>query len=333
MKLAAPAFLLALGLIALTTGGCGGRGGGGGGGGGDSGGLVGDDDTYSPPVPEGGSDSLRYLLREFYSSDATVGSGLTGLMNWHGDSGYELQNEGATADDGAKPFLIDDLQPDDLAALPLPEDGRDLSLANGVVSVSTSVCSWKRAEELTVRADQDVVLSTFDSYSRSYETSRTDFEDASEAMTFTPITTQLADVFSDSFDAEGVSSSVLMTLNSMTETSLAVTMDYSLVTHFRHGVFGVQEWEVPVFMVLSWLPEATEGSNSSHSLEQSYSLEVFFNLKHQRLRIVGNWSEIDSDFLDTDSPLWRVASVNMALQNSERLSAICGGEIDLPDEG
>ena len=48
------------------------------------------------------------MIREFYKDDETISAGLTGLLNWYDNAGYELLNQGATADDEGEAFQLED---------------------------------------------------------------------------------------------------------------------------------------------------------------------------------------------------------------------------------
>ena len=43
-----------------------------------------------PPAPEGLNEAARYMVREFYSDDATFEAGFQGFMNWFNDEGVSL---------------------------------------------------------------------------------------------------------------------------------------------------------------------------------------------------------------------------------------------------
>jgi len=297
--------------------------------------------TPPPPAPEGLDDAARFVFREFYADDATVGVGLTGLLNWYDDEGYSLAGQGATIDEqteteGVQPasaFTLADLQWEDLARLSLPDDDRNLEDANGTVSLQEMPCTWSETEALLTRPDQEVVFEgTFDSYDRTYVTSRDDYESAHESLEFASILSALPDLHADDHVHDGLESTVMITTNQIASTELGVTLEYEYLLDFRHGIYEVQGELTPVWMILSWLKEPASGQGGANTFEQSYSLEVTYGTDDTSLRIFANWSFVDSVIAGPDSPIWTTGAVNKARDAAQRLSDICSGEIELPAE-
>ncbi|MBJ94629.1 MAG: hypothetical protein CMP23_09155 [Rickettsiales bacterium] len=287
-----------------------------------------------PPAPEGLEEASRYMIREFYKDDAVVGAGLTGLLNWYDESGYELVNQGATAEDGGEAFQLEDITAADITSMPSFDDGRDLSKANGIVAISDMDCSWQEAESYLVRSDQDVVFEEFNAYQRSFLSSRELFEAATESLSFPNIATELAGLATGEVAiTDEQSGGIMLTSNEVSSTDLGVTLDYSLVLHFRHGLYQVQDQQLPVMMILSWLPSPVDSSSGSPTrFEQSYSIEVNYGLGDRTLRIFAVWTYVDSSFLGEDSSLWSIGAVNKSRDAAQRLSDICAGEIAVPAE-
>jgi hypothetical protein len=297
--------------------------------------------TPPPPAPEGLDDAARFVFREFYSDDATVGAGLTGLMNWYQDEGYSLEGQGATIDEDteledvrpASAFTLANLEWEDLARISLPDDGRDLVAANGIVSLQEMPCTWIETEALLTRSDQNVVFEgTFDSYERTYVTSRDDYEAARESLAFTPILSSLPDLHAPDYVHDGLEPSVMLTTNHIASTELGVTLNYDYLLDFRHGLYEVQGEQLPVWMILSWLKEPASGPGGANTFEQSYSIEVTYGTGDSSLRIFANWSYVDSEIAGPNSPIWSTGAVNKSRDAAQRLSDICSGEIELPAE-
>ncbi len=287
-----------------------------------------------PPAPEGLEEASRYMIREFYKNDDTVGAGLTGLLNWYDESGYELLNQGATAEDAGEAFQLEDITLDDIASMPDFADERDLSNANGIVSISEMDCAWQEAEAYLVRPDQHIVFDDFNEYSRSYETSRTAFETATTDLSFPAFTEELVGVSTgETTISDEQAGGLLLTRNQVESSELGVTLDYSLVLHFRHGIYEVQGEQVPVMMILSWLPEPVDSiSGSETTFEQSYSIELNYGMGEKTLRIFAVWTYVESSILGQDSSLWSIGAVNKSRDAAQRLSGICAGDIEVPAE-
>jgi hypothetical protein len=274
------------------------------------------------------------MIREFYKDDATISAGLTGLLNWYDESGYELVNQGATAEDAGEAFQLEDITEEDIASMPSFGDDRDLSKANGIVSISEMGCNWQEAEGYLLRPDQHIVFDDFDAYNRTYQTSRESFETATESMTFPNFDEELLGVSSgETTLSEAQAGGMLLTSNQVESSELGVTLDYGLVLHFRHGVYDVQGEQVPVMFILSWLPEPVDSiAGSATTFEQSYSIEVNYGIGDKTLRIFAVWTYVDSSILGEGSSLWSIGAVNKSRDAAQRLSGICAGDIEVAAE-
>ncbi|MBN92756.1 MAG: hypothetical protein CL928_01595 [Deltaproteobacteria bacterium] len=284
-----------------------------------------------PPAPEGLNDAVRFMLREFYEDDATIAAGLTGLKNWYDSEGYSLVGEGANADEGVDAFQLEDIDATDIDLLHIPDDGRDLSAVSGVVSLSDMACDWKEAEALLVRPDQDVVFEgDFDSYSRTYVSSRGNYETGTADEDFPAVLTPLPDLFESDGSLGALSNSILITESEVQSTEFTYTLSYQLKLHFRHGLYNVQGEEVPVFIILAVLPEPANDGPSHFA--QSYSVEVNYGLGDRTLRIFGVWSQVYSEDIPLDEDILDITAVNKSQAAAERLSEICAGDIVIPSE-
>jgi len=274
------------------------------------------------------------MIREFYKDDAAIGAGLTGLLNWYDEAGYQLLNQGATAEDAGEAFQLEDITDADIASMPDFDDGRDLSNANGIVSLSDMNCTWQESESYLVRGDQNVVFEDFASYSRTFQTSRDNFETATSTLTFPFIEQELAGISTGEAElTTEQTAGMLLTRNEVQSSEFGVTLDYSLVLHFRHGIYQVQEEQIPVLMILSWLPEPVDStSGSATTFEQSYSIEVNYGIGDKTLRIFAVWTYVDSSILNQESSIWSIGAVNKSRDAAVRLSEICEGEIEVPAE-
>ncbi|HHO51032.1 MAG TPA: hypothetical protein ENK18_09220 [Deltaproteobacteria bacterium] len=277
-----------------------------------------------PPAPEGLDDSVQHLYRGFYDSDAEIGAGLTGLMDWFDAEGVELLDQRAALDSvGA--FSLAALTREDIAGLAFDGDP-DPSLASGVVALAEMGCDWKRAEQLLIRPDQHVVFEgDFDVYDRTFVTARGVYEDASETESFDPIDELLpAEALAD------YPGTLMLTENATSSTDLGVTLPFDINLHFRHGEFEVQGEMLNAFLILSWAPAVATSDGGNTSLRQSWGIEA--NLQRpgdKTLRVFASWVELDSTFVDSDSAVVKTSAVNKAQDSAERLSGICTGDIVL----
>jgi hypothetical protein len=283
-----------------------------------------------PPAPEGLQSSLTYLFREFYSDDAIVGAGLTGFMDWFDADGDELLGQSADMENVGE-FTLDYLTEEDVAFLPI-ETEVELTYAPGVVALSELACDWREVESYLVRTDQDIVFGEFDSYERSFASSRDAYEDATGSGEFTSVGEALMEPYADGFELGELESSFLFTDNQASSTEVGVTLDFRLLLNMRHGVYEVQGEPTEAFMILTWMPERAESEGGGNSMEQSYSLELdIARPGGKTLRLMASWLQIEGLF-DHDSDTVKVVGVNKNLDSSARLVEICEGSYDLEPE-
>ncbi len=290
-----------------------------------------------PPAPEGLDETMRYLLREFHGDDAVFAAGLTGLRNWYDDEGVDLlelaAGEGATIDN-ADSFSLEDLSWDDIDHLPVPDDGRDLSLANGIVALALIDCHWAEAESLLVRPDQGNVFGEefFESFERTFLTSRAEYESSASSGAWTPVDDDQA-VYEDGYDAADVEGALLLTENDIEVDFLGIDLSYRQDAHFRHGEFDVLDEPQIAHVSFTYLPERAEGADGVNSLEQTYSVSVLLDWEGGRtLRVYALWSYIDTPWMENDSPAMAATAVNSATDAAQRLSDVCAGVVEIPEE-
>ncbi|MCB9666362.1 MAG: hypothetical protein H6732_19785 [Alphaproteobacteria bacterium] len=229
-----------------------------------------------PPAPQGLDEAASYMVREFYSDDATFQAGIQGFMDWFdlgspnedgdfAEPGRELLGlkpgqEGKEVD----AFTVNPLKAKDIEHLPLVDqvvsdvqDGeeirgpRDISLALGVVSLAEMGCDYARAEALLVRPDQDNVFDgDWAAYARTYSSgagSRAAWEEGMASRTFAPIDEPLQpfkedNSFADGFAPLDLASTLLFTDNIVDPTPVTgIDLPaYDLNLDLRHGVFELE---------------------------------------------------------------------------------------------
>lgn len=279
-----------------------------------------------PEAPEGLDASLLALLRDFHADDEVLSADLTGLMAWFDADGAEFLDAKADLDNvGA--FQLGPLSRAETARLPVEGDP-DPALAPGVVSVAEMACGWAEAEALLVRADQQVVFdTTWDDYARTYDTPRRDFE-AARADGAAPIRDEIGDdALLDHPDT------LLVTRNEARASQLTYHMTLDLEVRFRHGTFRIGGEDRDAFLVLGFMPHEGRTDDDTAGIAQSYSIDVDVSRPGGRtLRVFGAWSQLDSPLLPADSPFVLTSGVNESQDAAARMSAICGGEVDLPRE-
>lgn len=275
------------------------------------------------PAPEGLDASARFLLREFHSDDATVAIGLTGLLQWFDAEGNALVGQTATAEtvDG---FTLVDLDPSDVADLPLADDGRDLGNAHGAIGLATIACTPAAAESWLVRPDQVAVFDgDFDAYARDYLSDRTVYETSVPEPVDEPIVAS---------NPEDRPDALLRTSNQVTISALGTTVSYGQVREFRHGTYDANGQSQPALLALTYVPEAS-GDDSNTVLRQNYGLELILDRGDaESLRIFAVWSHIDSPLIGVDSPIWQTNTVNQTVKSAQRMSDLCTGDAKIPDE-
>lgn len=284
-----------------------------------------------PPAPVGLDDASRYLLREFYSDDATIGAGITGFMDWFDSEGAALAEEDATTDN-VNGYQLASLTPEDVALLPAADDGRDLSRAHGVIAIVDMDCPWAEAEALLVRTDQDMVFEgDLLTYQRDYLTSRADFEGASAALAFQGIDAPIP-ALDPTFDPDPLSSDLMWTVNhDVSARNLGVTVTYDLVLNLRHGIYNVQGEDRVATVIVTSIPERAASTDAS-TVAQSYSIEVDLDREGRNFRMLAIWTELDSPMMEPDSPLVLSSAVNQIRRSAQHMTQICQGEIEIPPE-
>ena len=265
-------------------------------------------------------------------------------MNWFELEGQTLLGlipgeEGTTTD----AFLVADLTDEDISQLPLEAeivlsyDGdepvygpRDITRSAGVVSLAEMDCSWKEAEALLLRHDQDTLFSNdWESYSRTAYPDEERFAAADASGDFAAID-DVIDPYADGFDASPYASSILFTDN-IADPSSVLGVDlpaYDLNLDMRHGLFEVNDTELAVLAIVTYNPAAVWGDSGSNGLVQSYSVELNIERPDDKtLRMLAVWAEPASNLIDPDSSLSLNYAVSKSRDASVRLSEICAGEI------
>ena len=286
-----------------------------------------------PEAPEGLEDTARFLMREFYSDDATIGAGLTGLMQWYADEGQALDGETPTSNDEnvAADFQLQPLAASDLAVTQVSSTDRDLELAAGVMAVATLSCTWDQIEMLGGRADQDVVFEgEWAHYARTFDTDRAAYDAATTARDF-PAINQAIDPLAEDFDPADTAESILWTTNPLGTSEFGVNLDYTLNINFRHGLYLVGEDERHATLTLTWQPDSTTGSGGNNSLHQNWGVDALVeNADGQIVRLVVIWSDIESAATGTDLLVnLQVGRIN---RFAERMSELCDDPSLLPAE-
>ena len=295
-----------------------------------------------PPAPEGLDDSTSYMVREFYSDDATFQAGVQGFLAWFDEEGHELVGVGA---DGSNTdsFSVGVLTDEDVARLPLADqvliDGendvwedRDVGAAKGVVSLAEMDCDYLTAEDFLVRPDQNDVFDAFEGYERTYKNSLEVFNQATDELSFTPITDELT-VWGGDFAYEDYARSILFTENMADPDVFAgVNVEpYQLFLDVRHGVFDLTDQDsgettpTGVFAILTYITAAAFDATEANGLLQSYSVEINVERPgNKTLRMLAVWAEPRTILnLEPDDPLVLNQSVGTALDQSEQLDEKC----------
>ncbi len=289
-----------------------------------------------PPAPEGLDAASSYLVREFYSDDATFQAGVQGFMQWFDDEGHELVGESATTDN-TEAFTVGDLSNDDVAALPLDDEllvdpdsdtweARDVGAAAGVVSLAEMNCSWTESEEWLMRADQDTIFTDdWEGYERTYVTSREAYEGASSSGEYDAIEEALLP-FEDGFDAAPYERTLLLTEN-LVDPSPVLFADlpaYQMNLDFRHGAYEIGDEVFSAFAILTWHAAAVWGDAGDNGLLQTYSVEI--NVERsggKTLRMLAVWAQPVGAGLEPDDAFVLNYAVNKSLSSSERMSEVC----------
>ena len=301
--------------------------------------------SQPPPAPESLNEAVQYMFREFYSADPEFQAGVQGFMNWYNTDGKDIADVQANLDTAHK-YTLNPLSLEDVNHLPLDDEvlldpkeetwgPRDPSLAIGVISVGSMECDWKTAERYLTRADQDTVFnSDWESYSRTYLSSAETFLGASEEESFDAITDPLVP-WTDGFDHDAYAKTLLRTVNQV-DPSKVLTSNieaYELNLDLRHGLFDVDDEEVGALAILTYNKGAAWGSGGNDGLVQSYSVELNVETgDNQTMRMLAVYAQAESAATDTDGALAYTYAVNKSLKSSQRMSEVCSGEAEVPEE-
>ena len=289
-----------------------------------------------PPAPEGLDASSAYMMREFYSDDLVFAAGLTGFINWYEDEGYELIDLESTVDNVSESFSVEPLTDSDLAQLPLVH-GRDVSLAAGVVSLADMACPVPESEDYLLREDQHVVFpEDWETYERSFINSREDFQAATISGDFVPVDDTMT-VFESGFDADPWSSTLLLTENTPDPQplfgELADIGEYTLYLDLRHGDYEINGELLRILTIVTYIPDSVSGPAGENHLHQSYSIDVNVQWEGDRtLRMFAVWAEPEGAGLSPDDPIVLNYAVDKSVKASERLTAVCAGDVEIPAE-
>ena len=286
-----------------------------------------------PPAPEGLDASARYMIREFYRSDAAFQAGLDGFMEWFDTEGFELVGARATSDT-TDSFTVGDLVASDVDHLPLePNDLRDVANARGIVSLAEMECGFVDTEDLLLRVDQPTVFDAWEGYERTWVTPRADYQDASRTGAFAPIDADL-DLFAAGWEPGPLTATLVLTDNRVDPRAQLIDLPwYDQVLHFRHGSFLVDGAPTRVFAILTYLPQEVFGEGGINGLRQTYAIEINIERAAERtLRLFALWAEPVSDIADPDDPFVLNYAVNTAQSNAQQLSDICSGVLEIPPE-
>ncbi len=285
--------------------------------------------TADPPdAPEGAEEGTRFLMREFYADDATIGAGLTGLMNWYDSEGAAIAGDSPDlSEDEAQDWTLEPLDAEDLAVTQVSSTDRPLDSMNGVIGVGSVLCTFEEVEALGARADQDVVFDgEWAHYARTFGTARAEYEAAvADGIPGLPDGIDPVDG-----DFEAVAHSLMRTTNALGTLEVGVALDYTLHLDFRHGIFDIQGEERRATVILTWQPDPTTGDGGSNSLHQTFAIDALVEVDGGIRRFAATWNDVESVATGTD--LLVRLTVNRINDFAERMSEICEGEVELPPE-
>lgn len=286
----------------------------------------------TPSAPEGLGDVSRHVVRHYFDDDAMFAAGVQGFLT-------SMQSDGDTLlSDKDNALTIDDLEPGDIAHLPLPSTlladaakdesiDRDPTEAAGVAAVSRIPCDLDAVANTLLRGDQDVVFP--DDWAAFDRTAITD-EDRFRQARRDGVYHAFSEPF-DPYDAlpEGGESSIWLTTNVADPPSLLsgiVDIDpFEVRIDFRQGIFETEEGPVEVLAMLSWMPEAAWGEAESNALLQNYTVELNVAQDDEVLRLFTVWahplSKIAPMPADADLPLQQLSL--RARRTHERLAVVC----------
>lgn len=295
-----------------------------------------------PPAPEGLDASTSYMVENFYESDPLFQAGVQGFLDWYDTEGYLLVGEESTLSN-TDSFTVGQLSAANVANLPLADEillngeedtwgPRDLTRAQGVVSLAEMDCDWIETESYLIRPDQDAVFDgDWDAYEREYLTDKDAFQGASAAAEFDPIEAAL-DPFSDGFDSSLYEKSILFTKNQADPSKvLFADLDpYELRLDLRHGIYDVDGEDVGAMAILTFNTDAVWDEDGKNGLIQAFSIELNVQQENDKtLRMLAVWAEPYGAGLEPDDPAVLSYAVNKSLGASESLSKICTGETEI----
>ncbi|MCP4873094.1 MAG: hypothetical protein GY898_30750 [Proteobacteria bacterium] len=291
-----------------------------------------------PPAPEGLDASAAYMVREFYSDDATFAAGLLGFMNWFEDEGHELIGaESMEEGEFNEAFTVGQLTDEDVANLPL-EHGRTIGDAAGIVSVAEMDCSVTESEDLLVRADQDTLfIDDWEGYERTFVSSRSEYQDATRSGEFS-LHDEALDRFGDDFDPAPGASTFLLTDNMVNPApifgGLADLDSYPMALEFRHGNYDIDGEILQIYSIITWIANSASGPAGNNHIHQSYSIEINAERPSngKTLRMLAVWAEPEGAGLEPDDPVVLNYAVTKSAGASARLTQICNGEVEVDDE-
>jgi len=281
-----------------------------------------------PDAPEGAEEGTRFLMREFYADDATIGAGLTGLMNWYDSEGAAIAGDSPELDAGeAQDWTLEPLEADDLAVTQVTSSDRPLDSMNGVIGVGNVLCTFEEVEALGGRTDQDIVFDgEWAHYARTFGTARADYEAAIEGgIPGLPDGIDPVDG-----DVDAAAHSLMRTSNALGTLEVSVALDYTLNLDFRHGVYDIQGEERRATVILTWQPDPTTGDGGNNSLHQTFAIDALVEVDGGIRRFAATWNDVESIATGTD--LLIRLTVNRINNFADRMTAICEGEVELPAE-
>ena len=282
-----------------------------------------------PAAPEGAEEGTRFLMRSFYEDDATIGAGLTGLMNWYDDEGAALDGESPQlGNDETSDYTLEPLAAGDLAVTQASTNDRPLDAMGGVMAVATVGCTFEQVEALGGRADQDVVFEgEWAHYARTFETDRAAYEAATAGeipgieAPIDPLTADFADT----------AASLMLTSNPLGTSEFGVNLDYTLNLHFRHGTFLIQGEQRRATVVLTWQPDPTTGEGGNNSLHQTFGIDALVEVDGGVRRFAATWNDVESSASGTDD-LVVTLTVRRIIRFAERMTELCADPSLIPDE-
>jgi hypothetical protein len=289
-----------------------------------------------PQAPEGLDAATSFVLREFYSDDATFEAGVQGFMDWFLNGGGQeltgIRPGVQEGDESVDSFTVGDLAFEDVVNYPYNGE-RLLGEALGVVSVAEMECTWLTAESFLLRPDQDEVFSeAWEGYDRTYTSTLAAYEGGHESG-YAPIDDPL-DPFDDGFDVTPYESTLLFTENVANPSSeFGVDLDgYPLFLDFRHGTYEVEGEELGAFAISTHIRDPVVDDDGD-GLAQTYSIEI--NVERpdgKTLRMLAVWAQTVSENVTIGDGLARQIAVSKSLDSSNELSELCAAVDQIEDD-